>query len=387
MPATESPSGARRWLGRLGVASASLLVALAAAELIVRASGYEPLYSDMGPRYLHVGDPELGVRLRPGFEGVHVHPEFEVPVAVSLQGFRDRFYPPKQEGVVRILSLGDSFAFGFGVEQDEAYCEQLEARLNARGDGRAYEVVNGGCSSYSTAQMLTLLDRRVDELRPDLVLFTFLYTDDLETNVSGNLVERGGYALSAGGAALIDSSALRRFAIEHSVLLTTVLVQWYVATHVGVNLSRPVLPPRAPDDPLVPVRWELLSEAPDARAAQLWPRTEELIGAFAARARAAGAEPVLVNIALPFQFDEAVWRRAAAHHGIDPEAIRIDAVAAHLAALCERLGLTFVDLGAGFAQLGLGEADFYPYNLHFKAGGHAAAARVLEKELTARGLL
>lgn len=381
------PSRARRWLGRLGIACVTLVVALAAAELFLRASGYQPLWSDMGPRYLHEGDPELGIRLRPGFEGVHVHPEFEVPVSISSQGFRDRGYGPKPEGALRILSLGDSFAFGFGVRQDEAYCEQLEARLAARGDGRLCEVINAGCASYSTAQMLTLLDRWVDVLRPDVVLFTFLYTDDLETNVTGGLVERGGYALSPFGASLVDSSALRRFAIEHSLLLTTAIVHWYEATHEGVTLSRPVLPPREPDDPLMPVHWELLQEPPDEHLAQLWARSEELIRALAERARRSGAEPVLLNIALPFQFDDAVWRRAAAHYGIDPEAIRPDAVAVRLADFCRRESIPFLDLGAGFARLGLGEADFYPYNMHFRASAHAAAARLIEEFLASKGLL
>ena len=46
-------------------------------------------------------------------------------------------------GATRMAVLGDSIAFGWGVEDGETYPARLEAILNARGPGRV-EVVNAG---------------------------------------------------------------------------------------------------------------------------------------------------------------------------------------------------------------------------------------------------
>src|SRR5690606_5386001 len=64
------------------------------------------------------------------------------PFSTNSFGIRDKEYPiAKEEGLFRIVGLGDSIMFGWGVKAEESYLSLVETRLNSeRGDGRRYEV-------------------------------------------------------------------------------------------------------------------------------------------------------------------------------------------------------------------------------------------------------
>jgi len=89
---------------------------------------------DAGRRALH--EPHLDrpwlYRLRPGATG-YMTPEKEMLYAINAQGFRDQErVRPKPSGVYRILVLGDSVTFGFGVQPEESFTRLLEADLRDR---------------------------------------------------------------------------------------------------------------------------------------------------------------------------------------------------------------------------------------------------------------
>jgi len=66
-------------------------------------------------------DPDRGYRLKPGFQGKHIHRDFEITYSINSLGFRDINFPVKKEpGVYRILVLGDSMIFGIGVPLDQS---------------------------------------------------------------------------------------------------------------------------------------------------------------------------------------------------------------------------------------------------------------------------
>ena len=61
-----------------------------------------------------------------------------VPVSTNSMGQRDRdFDVAKPENTVRILMLGDSLTFGWGVKIEDTPSKMLEARLNKAAGGKA----------------------------------------------------------------------------------------------------------------------------------------------------------------------------------------------------------------------------------------------------------
>jgi hypothetical protein len=114
-------------------------------------------------------DGLLGYSLRPGARTVHEEREFAVQVAVNSLGLRGPEQAArKPPGVRRILVLGDSFAFGFGVEEKETFARALERRL--RESRPATEVLNAGVPGWSADHHLVYLRERGFALEPDLVL-------------------------------------------------------------------------------------------------------------------------------------------------------------------------------------------------------------------------
>ena len=77
----------------------------------------------------------------------------------------------------RVLSLGDSNTFGWGVRYEEAYPTVLTELLREALPGREIHVMNGGCSGYSAHQGLEILQRRGLKYRPDVVMIWFGWND------------------------------------------------------------------------------------------------------------------------------------------------------------------------------------------------------------------
>ena len=94
-------------------------------------------------------------------------------IALNSRGYRTgEFARAKAPGVLRIACVGDSWTFGMNVDQDRTYPSRLAADLGARA-----EVLNFGVLGYSSFQGWRLLESRVLDLHPDVVLIGFGMND------------------------------------------------------------------------------------------------------------------------------------------------------------------------------------------------------------------
>lgn len=142
-----------------------------------------PGASDAGDRGLWGYDATKGWFSRANSEGrVFLGGPEEGLVRLNSMGLRGREVAPrKPPGVQRILVLGDSFAFGVGVDEPSVFSSRLEALLNA-GKPRRYEVVNMGVSGYSTDQEYLLYQEHGAALQPDVVIL-LACDNDFDGNV------------------------------------------------------------------------------------------------------------------------------------------------------------------------------------------------------------
>jgi lysophospholipase L1-like esterase len=174
-PASEAaPIGSRRLA--LAVSAVVFVVGGGLAELSVRL--LRPAWRPPPVRGLAFlrPDPRLGWRLREGWHGPFTLPHRTTQVAISEQGLRDESYPPyPAPGRRRVLLLGDSFAWGFGVEKQEMFEKLLENRFPD------LDVVNEAVPGYGTDQELLLLEEQGLGFHPDLVLLLF-HPNDLLNN-------------------------------------------------------------------------------------------------------------------------------------------------------------------------------------------------------------
>src|SRR5262245_8344319 len=122
--------------------------------------------------------PDLGIgirswtehhSLRPGYSDQNFH--------TSSFGLRTpEVAVPKPAGTFRVLLLGDSFTFGYGVKEDEGFARVLERQLR-RDANRPIEVVNAGVISYCPLLEYLQYVHHLNLLEPDVVILNFDMSD------------------------------------------------------------------------------------------------------------------------------------------------------------------------------------------------------------------
>jgi acyl-CoA thioesterase-1 len=65
---------------------------------------------------------------------------------------------------MKIVCLGDSLTYGYGVKRSESWCRKLEEKLNAT-------ILNKGINGDTTSGMLARFERDVLAEKPDVLLF------------------------------------------------------------------------------------------------------------------------------------------------------------------------------------------------------------------------
>jgi lysophospholipase L1-like esterase len=126
------------------------------------------------PQILFASDPQLGFFHLPNQKG-WIDDGFATINSLGLRGREVTLPRPKDH--FRLVVLGDSIAFGWGVDDDDTFCSRLEQMLADKVPGRKVEVVNTGVSGYDTEQEAALFERFGARLQPDLVLVAFYYND------------------------------------------------------------------------------------------------------------------------------------------------------------------------------------------------------------------
>ena len=127
--------------------------------------------------------PIMGFRLPSNFEGRGIVDEY---IKTNSQGLRDVEHSlKKEEGTLRILGLGDSFTFGWGVKLEESFLKQLETSLT-RETNRNVEAINAGVPGYGLNHYYIYLKNIGIKYQPDIVVLSY-FVDDLPTSLQEEL--------------------------------------------------------------------------------------------------------------------------------------------------------------------------------------------------------
>ncbi|HET6896718.1 MAG TPA: hypothetical protein VFK70_00140 [Vicinamibacteria bacterium] len=208
---------------------------------------------------------------------------------------------------VTLVTVGDSFSWGHGVENEDTYTARLARRWNAPAANLAF-------SAYGTVQSLQMLQRSL-VLRPRLVVYGFI-ADHMKRNISPCAPAYGPLCLpfsymgtDDGGAVVVRRpdpglfAVNRRFWDEFFFAKTIGPRQlWAAATAEWARLAQTPRP-EAPEDPAT--RQRIL---------------ERLIGDMARASASVGAKLVVLNIpyferggtnAMPAPLKDALARLAA----------------------------------------------------------------------------
>ncbi|HBL31754.1 MAG TPA: hypothetical protein DD490_33440 [Acidobacteria bacterium] len=205
-------------LRKLSLSALSLLLALAAAEAMVRLLGAAPEVGAVRRgRFQLSANPRIGYEPVPDlrYQGADLS-FYDYQGASNRLGYRDRDHAEaKPPGTFRIVVLGDSVGAGLLVERTEDTFPALLERL-LRERGLPAEVINLSVSGYNTLQEVETLKERGLRFQPDLVLLAYVLND--RERVDGAILEtlleqrrQGTTVDPARAAPLLVRSALWRF--------------------------------------------------------------------------------------------------------------------------------------------------------------------------------
>lgn len=346
--------------GKLGLVMGGLVIGALLVELTLRLA---PAGVTQDLRSLHELRPDADwlYGLRPG---AIAEPEGGPRYVINSEGFRDRpRQVAKSPGRQRIVIVGDSLTFGWGVEGEETFASRLEASLVAAGSEGGIEVLNLGVGGYNPYTEAALLRDRGLAYEPDLVLAQFCINDlaDPTIHFDSHARTRLGTLPDA-----VFPDATRRThdvggrSVLENVCLASRLCQrihdsWLARTQAKMDAPTRYAGAQVPDDPEGP-EWKWLTE-----------RYREM----AAAAERAGAEFALLIFP---------------HHAqlAEPTA---DATHLRLKRLAAEEGWVAIDLLPPFRRAqARGERvllDFW----HPSSAGHALASREIERGLACAGLL
>jgi lysophospholipase L1-like esterase len=196
----------KRVLQNLALSGSVFLLCIAASELVLRLKGY-------GNLEIYEPDPALYWKLKPNqdcFTKVD-----HKPVHINSLGTRGPEFPvDKPANTFRILSLGDSRTFGWGLTESETYSARLQKLLQESiGKRREVQVINAGVNAWSYQQMSVYFREYGLRYNPDAVILAEanLWTQFSEQN-SPEFVKK--FMLRVRLKNLLRRSALYHYVIE-----------------------------------------------------------------------------------------------------------------------------------------------------------------------------
>lgn len=365
-----------RLVGSLILLVASTIVALGLAEIGMRL--LKPQVFPSTPRGLYTESPD-GLRvLTPGFEGTVSRAEFHAPVRISDFGVRGPGPEPRRENTLRILTLGDSQTFGFGVLDHETYSVHLRDLLAARYPERHVEVINAGVPGYGTVDEVIWLRKRGREVDPDLIIAQFLSVNDFLINrgsrLADSLLEGEGrtWGETGGGLPKVDGDAptptgvqRETFAARAIRLIHTIKSRSHVITLISESAS------------YLGMRLGLLGGVAAMWGEDFTPedadRTRRLLVLLAREAQAMEVPVVLVYTTGKAQ--------VIAGDGAPLPS------AAVMAAAAEEAGVPWIDMTRKLRVREDRQALYFIRDGHWTATGHRAVAEVLADRLPELGLV
>ena len=102
--------------------------------------------------------------------------EFNCVASINSLGFRDREIGKDKKKHIRVIAIGDSFTYGWGVDLQDSWPKILEKNLQAR--GVSLEILNLGKPGASPVEYAEIAEIAIPLLRPDVLILEVLQGED-----------------------------------------------------------------------------------------------------------------------------------------------------------------------------------------------------------------
>jgi lysophospholipase L1-like esterase len=300
-------------------------------------------------------------------------PEFKYYEELNAMGLRAHRDFPARTRSRRIVLLGDSFVFGLGVSNEEAFPAVTETLLNDRSE-RSWTIVNAGKSGTGTVAQEQRLRELLDGFEVHgVVLFYFVENDPYDNMREAEALSGATAGEWAARLKNIDHpdalNAFRRWCDRH--LATYRFLKLRLGT-VGTIRAFP---------------FQVFDQCDPARTASFAVMDgimRDAIARMQADVRRAGSDFLVVIIPAKEQVSEAAFEEYKRSYGVSsrkydrrlPQRRVIENV-------LKPLGVEYRDLSDDF-EGAPADRYYYHYDAHFNAAGHRFVAEKVADWLAAR---
>ena len=324
---------------------------------------------------LYVPDPHSVWAVKPNLRAKHQTPEYTIDLHTNSQGFRvsaahEEYQPGRDPSRYRIVLLGPSFAFGWGVKYEDTFAAQLPQHLAQAGfaAGRRIEVISRGVPGLPPANNLDWLKTVGRRYQPDLII-QFAYGSMAASSTPTHLEIHDGYlvypnaTLASRAKSLSKNSAL----VFYSWAISSKLRARHERRKVeGAGRDLTVMTDFAPNTP----------EVADAVA---------LYDDLRRTAQSMGAHVLVMYVPVAFSVhveDMARWRHLGVHDGdVERQFVFDRAFMENL----EARGVPCVDVTQTLREAAATSRErmYYWLDVHWTPAGNAVVAKAVSEFLLA----
>lgn len=370
---------------------ASMSLTLLVSECILRVTGAGNM--TVSPDTLFRSDRDVGWICTPNVNERYFTPgSFDVRVICNSHGLRDseKGYAKPPE-TWRIEILGDSYAWGFGVENEEMVSTVLQNLIpNA-------ETINFGVKGYSTLQEVLRLETEGLRYKPDLTLL-FFCRNDLEDNFDDKEMKRPALIVTNDNVLKIRNRPVQRH-------YKSPIKQWfqrnsrvYLLSRYGIKLLKSkrkekrrlgvikskhqlanVPSPNKKNGGKIEFSLAEIYAPPTINMERAWKAMSLLLARARNLAATDGGRLVVVYVAAKEAMDNEVFTTEMEKAGFDPdsELLDWDRPSNNLGQICATLDIPYVNLTPVFRRHPKPFSLFLKKDGHWSTAGHQLAAEIV----------
>ena len=318
-------------------------------------------------------------------------------VSQNRYGFRGKEYPYERTDKKRILVFGDSFTWGFGVNNEDIFTSVLEEKHND------FEIINLGVSGYGNDQAYLLWLKQGKNWTPDRVVLMVTSITDFWDNAEPL---RYGYpkpyfVVAENGELQVQNVPVpeletqwkgpdQKFETEQSLWLEQLSSHsklFNIAKSFAVSNrflrefleNNSAIFQRIPEHPVI---YPLYLKKPGEEEVVRWKLMFKIIENFNKAVKNAGASMTVVLVPSSIQVYPELWETFARHVTVDRGTIDPYIPNNRLIKWCEDNGIDVVDLLPGMKAVGETNPYLYfPVNQHWTRDGNRVVAEILSQTL------
>jgi hypothetical protein len=364
----------------------TLVLLFAAAETTFRIV-YHPENLESVVRF----DERLGWVLKPNARSRSVDNQkgLDYSIRTNSLGLRDREVKEnKKPGTKRILIIGDSVAYGTGVDAEWRFSDFLSRAL-----GDDFEVLNSAVCGWGTDQELLYYEDRGKALDPDFVILTFTMANDVLNNSLDHLflgsAAKPRFALVDGLLSLeretLEPPELRLHDEVRKVLRESRVLLFTKRRIDALRYEKHVRHACAEDHGGFDKHgldndyshWSVYERAYGPPFENAWRVTEALLERLSRACAGDGVQLIVFAFPLKLEVDDAWRRQLLGHFGIDSTLLDLRKPYDRLATICRDRGIECLYPLGTFREAARSRALYFARDSHPNAYGHAAAAGVI----------